>query len=798
MLYPHTKNKEAIMAELDEKVKLIAERVKGIRFDLGMSREQMAKDLGIKEEEYLELEQGKRDFGYSLLYKIAKTAGIDIAVLLDTDSMDKHYSITRKGHGLIIQRNRRKGYTYERMGSIFRDKYAEPIHCTIPYSDEALNPPYSLISHAGQEITMILSGTLKVFLDDKTEVLYPGDVLHFDSSIPHAEVAVGGQDVELFTIILNPDAWTDEKTYDSTVRESKVIADNVTNVDRVNDKTAIYNKYFEGVLGKDGILKSVKFNEEECKKFNFAFDCVDAIAAKDPDKTAMMWVANDGVTDHRYTFKEISRLSGKAANYFKSLGIAKGDKIMLVLKRHWQFWVCITALHKIGAVAIPASNQLREHDFEYRFKSSGAKGIICTPDGDTAEEAVKAAKGTDVELFVMVNGAREGWLDFDKEFMNFTSYFPRPADCAAGDDPMVMFFSSGTTAYPKMVMHSYRYALGHITTAKYWHNVDPEGLHFTISDTGWGKALWGKLYGAWLCEAPVFTFDFDKFNSDAILKMIGKYQVTTFCCPPTMLRFLVKENLAAYDLSSLTYCSTAGEALNPEVFHQWIKATGLRIMEGFGQTETTLVIANLVGSSIKMGSMGKPNPLYDVHILDPEGNECKVGETGEICAKTSESVPNGLFMCYYGSEEQTKDAWHDGYYHTGDTAFMDADGFIWYVGRTDDIIKSSGYRIGPNEIENVLMELPYILECAVTGAPDPKGVRGIVVKATIVLVKGKEATEYLKQEIQDYVKHKTAPYKYPRIVEFVDELPKSTSGKIRRVDIRKNDAKAAKDTKEEK
>jgi len=348
-----------------------------------------------------------------------------------------------------------------------------------------------------------------------------------------------------------------------------------------------------------------------------------------------------------------------------------------------------------------------------------------------------------------------------------------------------MLFTSGTTGYPRIATHSYKYALGHYPTAKHWHNVNPNGLHFTISDTGWGKALWGKLYGQWLCEAAVFTYDFDRFHSEDILPMFKKYGITTFCAPPTMYRFFIKEDLSKYDLSSIEYATTAGEALNPEVFNQFKKATGLTIMEGFGQTETTLSIANFVGSTPKIGSMGKPSPLYDVVVLDPDGNECKMGDTGEICIRTKDNVPCGLFIGYYLDEEKTNDVWHDGYYHTGDTATMDEDGYLWYVGRIDDVIKSSGYRIGPFEIESVIMELPYVLECAITPVPDE--VRGQIVKATIVLVKGTDGTDELKKEIQEYVKTHTAPYKYPRIVEFVEELPKTISGKVRRVEIRKND-----------
>ena len=535
------------------------------------------------------------------------------------------------------------------------------------------------------------------------------------------------------------------------------------------------------------MLKEIHFHNED--KFNFAFDVVDALAEKCPDKLAMLHLDAEK-RERRFTFRDMSRYSSMTANYFKSLGIGKGDRVMVVLKRHYHFWFTILALHKLGAIIIPATNLLVEHDFEYRFNAAGVKAIVCSADGDIAHQVDLAAPRCETlktKILACQNTEKhiDGWHDFNSEFKNFPDVYKRTASTACGDDPMLMFFTSGTTGYPKIAAHSHKYALGHFITAKYWHNVDPDGIHFTISDTGWGKALWGKLYGQWLCEAAVFTYDFNKFDAHDILPLFAKYNITTFCAPPTMYRFFIKEDLSKYDLSSIKYATVAGEALNPEVYQQFLNATGVKLMEGFGQTETTLSVANLVGMTPKPGSMGKPSPLYHVEILNPEGKPVAVGETGEICIDTRESVPCGLFLGYYRNEEKTKEAWHDGWYHTGDTAWKDEDGYFWYVGRIDDLIKSSGYRIGPFEIESVIMELPYVLECAVTAAPDP--IRGQVVKATIVLVKGKEKSDELKKEIQNYVKTHTAPYKYPRIVEFMDELPKTISGKIRRVELRNND-----------
>ena len=452
---------------------------------------------------------------------------------------------------------------------------------------------------------------------------------------------------------------------------------------------------------------------------------------------------------------------------------------MLVLKRHYQFWFAILGLHKLGAIVIPATNQLQAHDFEYRFEAADVSAIICTADGDVAHQVDLAqARCPMLKTKVLVGGNRDGWKNFDEEFNLFSTHFYRTEETACGDDLMLMFFTSGTTGYPKIAAHSYKYALGHFITAKHWHGVSDGSLHFTISETGWGKALWGKLYGQWLCEGAVFTYDFDRFDASVILPMFAKYNITTFCAPPTMLRMMIKQDISKYDLSSIKHMTTAGEALNPEVYRQFEKATGLQILEGFGQSESTMMIGNMTGAPHKIGSMGKPAPIYDVSLVDSDGNPVAAGQPGEIVVNLQNGVPCGLFTGYFGDPEKTAEVWHDGFYHTGDVAWRDEDGFYWYVGRVDDVIKSSGYRIGPFEIESVIMELPYVLECGVSAAPDE--IRGQVVKASIVLVPGTEPTEELKKEIQTYVKEKTAPYKYPRIVKFCESLPKTSSGKIQR------------------
>ncbi|MBE6598644.1 MAG: cupin domain-containing protein [Ruminococcaceae bacterium] len=738
----------------------------------------MAKCTGVSLEAYRELEAGNADFTFTFIYKCAARFGVDTTDLLKGESPTlEEYSITRAGGGLPIAR--RKGFQYRNMAPLFKGKIAEPFVVTARYSEEEQNKPIKLSKHEGHEYNYILSGSLKTSIDGHEEILGPGDSIYYDSSKPHGMIAHGGDCQFLAIVISNGGAaydYPDEEAEASTAPTAENTLSPLP-----EDPVAL--RFIE-CTEENGKLKKIEFKNAD--RYNFAYDTVDAIAQKTPDKLALLHL-DVNKNERRFTYRDISLLSNRAANYFESLGIKHGDTVMLVLKRHWQFWIASIALHKLGAVAIPATHMLVEHDFEYRYKAASVAAVVCTADGDTAMHAENAEKLVEQDIVkIIANGHRDGWHSFDDEFMAFPETFERRMN-ACGNETMYMLFTSGTTGYPKIAAHSFKYALGHYITARYWHNADPNGIHFTISDTGWGKALWGKLYGQWLCESCVFAYDFDKFDADDLLPLFAKYQITTFCAPPTMFRFFIKAGIENYDLSSLKHCTIAGEALNPEVFNKFKEYTGLSLMEGFGQTETTLVIANLVGDTPKPGSMGRPSPLYDVDIVDYDGRSCDVGETGEIVIRTTEAVPAGLFKGYYRNEEATKEAWHDGYYHTGDTAWRDEDGYIWYVGRVDDVIKSSGYRIGPFEIESVIMELPYVLECAITAVPDE--IRGQVVKASIVLVPGKEGSPDLVREIQTYVKEHTAPYKYPRIVEFLPELPKTISGKIRRVELRAKDAK---------
>lgn len=536
-------------------------------------------------------------------------------------------------------------------------------------------------------------------------------------------------------------------------------------------------RYVRETYDENGVLTS--FGLKYPENFNFGYDIVDDIGMNDPDRKAMVW-CNPAGEERTFTFCDIMRYSNKAANYFKSLGIKKGDMVLVVLKRHYQFWYVAPALNKLGAVMIPATHMLKKHDVDYRVNASGAKAVICTIHGDVADAFDDAQPDCPtLELKIAVGGKREGWYSFDEDIEGAEEELERTETHVS--EPLLMYFSSGTTGYPKMVMHDHKYSLAHLFTAKHWQNVDPEGVHLTIADTGWGKAVWGKLYGQWIMEACVFTYDFDAFVPSEILSLIEKYKITSLCCPPTMFRYFLKEDLDSFDLSSLKYSTIAGEPLNPDVFYGWHEKTGIWLMEGFGQTETTVTVCNIVGTKPRAGSIGKPSLLYNVDIIDPDGNSCRPGETGEIVIR-HDPHPSGMMVCYYKDEEKTNRAFSGGFYHTGDTAWRDEDGYYYYVGRNDDIIKSSGYRIGPFEVESVLVTHPAVLECAVTAAPDE--IRGAVVKASIVLNKGFEASEELKKELQEYVKKETAPYKYPRIIEFLPQLPKTINGKVRRAELR--------------
>ncbi len=647
--------------EMENSILEIAARIRELRGISGLSMEEAAKQLDLTEEALAALESGQKDFPYTFIHKCARLYGVEMTEILQGSTARlRSYTLTRHGGGEVTAQE--NGILIKDLAPKFRDKMAETYWCRYTYSDEQQHQPINLTTHKGQEFDYVLSGRMKVQIGEHTEVLEAGDTIYYNSSTPHGMIAVDGEDCVFCAVVVAGDA-AEEELQDPTAGAED------------GKEPLLIDKFVKYEEDENGCLQSISFENEDT--FNFAYDVVGALAKQKPNKLAMVHLDCNKV-ERRYTFEEMDKNASRAANYFKSLGIKKGDRVMLVLKRHYQFWFAILGLHKLGAVVIPATHQLHAYDFEYRFNAAGVSAIVCTTDDGTVEQAEEAAqKCPNVRVKIAVHGHREGWHNFDDEYSMFSSKFPRTEDTACGDDPAIMFFTSGTTGYPKMAVHAYKYALGHFTTAKFWHRIRPNDLHFTISDTGWGKALWGKLYGQWMCEAAVFVYDFNRFDAHDILPLFAKYHITTFCAPPTMYRFMIKEDLSRFDLSSIEYATTAGEALNPEVYHQFKKATGLKIHEGFGQTETTLTIANFVGMKTRIGSMGKPNPLYDVDLVDPDGNPVGVGETGEIVIHTDKQIPCGLFSGYYRDEEKTREVWHNGLYHTGDTAWRDEDGYFW-------------------------------------------------------------------------------------------------------------------------
>lgn len=525
------------------------------------------------------------------------------------------------------------------------------------------------------------------------------------------------------------------------------------------------------------------------ENFNFAFDVVDRFAREEPNREALVWT-NDAGDDRRFTFADLKKQSDACAAYFASLGIGKGDAVLLILRRRYEFWIAHLALHKLGAISCPATHLLMVKDLVYRNNAAGIKMVVTIDEADLQDRVDEAlADSPTVKKLVTIGADRKGWDNFHKGLAAASSDFPRPtgAKAAGNKDIMLLYFTSGTTGNPKMVQHDYTYPLGHIITAKYWHNVTDGGLHLTVAETGWAKAMWGKIYGQWIAGSAVFVYDMDAFVPEKLLAKVAQFRVTTFCAPPTIYRYMIKEDLKKYDLSALRYCTIAGEPLNPEVYNKFLELTGLKLFEAYGQTELTIVLGNFTGMEPKPGSMGKPSPGYVLDIVRPDGTSCDTGETGEIIIRIDGGKPFGMYAGYYKDDELTAKAFAGGIYHTGDTAWKDEDGFYWFVGRNDDMIKSSGYRIGPFEVESALLTHPAVLECAITAVPDPD--RGQIVKATVVLTKNYTASDQLVKELQDHVKHATAPYKYPRIIEFVKELPKTISGKIRRVEIREGDTK---------
>ncbi|MBR0388190.1 MAG: AMP-binding protein, partial [Clostridia bacterium] len=613
---------------LNFKIQEMAHRIRELREIENYTIAEMAMKTGVSEQEYIDCELGRSDLNFAFLYRCALAFGVDVSEIIEGSRPNLNsFTVTRRGQGQRIEEAH--DMVYYNLAASFRNRIAEPLYVHAEYSPEAEHEDIKLTSHQGQELDIVIEGQLKVQVGEHISVLNPGDSIYYDSGTPHGMTASGGRDCLFYAIVLNP---TGEPIPELTP-EKITSGPSLQEFPAENGRTRVWHRFADVVKDENGTPTKITFKNTE--KFNFAFDVMDAIAEEVPNKLAMLHLDRNK-QEHRFTFRDIHRASNRCANYFKALGIKKGDRVMLVLKRHYQFWFAILGLEKIGAIAIPATAQLQEHDFEYRFNAAGVKAILCTADGDTANQAeLAAANAPSLELKLIVNGTREGWHPFDEEYLMYSTHYNRPDDAACGEDLMLMYFTSGTTGYPKIAAHSFTHPLGHLHTAKYWHCVNPNGLHLTISDTGWAKAGWGKIYGQWLCEAAIFVYDFDRFDAADILPLFAKYHITTFCAPPTMYRMLIKQDLSKYDLSSVTHASSAGEALNPEVYRQVEKQTGLQVMEGFGQSESTMIIGNLAGADHKLGSMGKVTPIYQVSLLDPDGNPVPTGTPGEICIDIS-------------------------------------------------------------------------------------------------------------------------------------------------------------------
>ena len=649
-------------ADAAMKLKEMAARIREMREIIGYTTEQMAEATGVTVAEYESVEAAATDPTFNFLHQCAITFGVDINALLEGHSAHlSGYEVTRAGQGPVTATE--SHMTIRNQAAMFKDRLGTPYWVTYRYDEKLMDQPIATTTHAGHEFDIVLKGSMKIRVGDHVELLNEGDSIYYKSSTPHGMIAATPAGVTFLAMVMAGEDG-DSHLGLETIRPK-------------TDKTPLCVDRFLDVLEDErGCLQHIRFKDDD--HFNFAFDVVDAIAAKYPEKLALLHVS-DHMTERRFTFKDISETANQIANYFLSLGIGRGDKVMLVMKRHYQFWPTILALHKIGAVVIPAVSQLLQHDFSYRFKAADVKALVCTADGDVAHQAELAMEelGATGIIKMIVNGERAGWRSFDREYVGFTRVFGRRPDSPCGSDPMLMFFTSGTTGYPKMALHSYKYALGHYVTAKYWHQVERDGLHFTISETGWAKASWGKLYGQWMCEGALFVYDFERFHADKILPMFAQYKITTFCAPPTMDRMLIKEDISKYDFSSVHHATTAGEALNPEVFTQFKKATGLSIYEGFGQTETTCALGVLLGDELRPGSMGKPVPDYDIDLVDENGNSVPPGEHGEIVVRTPRENPHpGIFIGYYKDEAKTAEAWRFGMYHTCDLAWKDEDPYL--------------------------------------------------------------------------------------------------------------------------
>ncbi|MDD5832194.1 MAG: AMP-binding protein [Clostridiales bacterium] len=742
----------------------IRRRIRDLRHIHNFTKEYMAGILSISAEDYSAFENGEHELNYAFLYTCSQVFNVDINELIEGAVPNlSSYSVNRGGDTGTV--SRANGMTVHNLASKFRNRMVEPLIVTVEYDPEKENLPIEVSSHIGQEFDYILSGSLKIRIGEHTEVLNAGDTIFYDSSAPHGMIASGGKDCVFLAAMVSPE------DIDFSKARTQVP---VLTATRETGRRRVWEDFVSPKESGSGVLESIFFKNSD--RFNFAFDIVDRIADTEPDKTALVHL-DEGLTERRFTFKDIKKKSGRAANYLASLGIKKGDRVMLVLRRSYHFWIIITALQKIGAVAVPVIDQLLEKDYLYRFRAAGISAVIACGDSFITGQIDSAASRYGRSLIKIAAGsAPDGWYDFDTEYDRMSARFLRSRDSACGSDPLMMIFQSYSDGMPKATCFDCRYPLAHFVTGYYWNCNEPDTLSFCLSDTAWAKALWGKLFGPWICESGVFAYDFRKIKPSDLLKLIERYRIASFTAPGSMFRALLHEDLKSFDLSSLKHVCSVGDNLSAEVFNHFRKETGLSIMTGYGLTETSLLLGSFIGMTPKAGAVGKVNPIFDIRLLDTELNEVETGEPGEICISISQGMPIGLMTGYYNSPDSNAKVFAGGYFHTGDLAWKDEDGYFWPIGRVDDVIKCSGYRIGPYEVESVIMELPYVKECGVSAVPDE--IRGQVVKASVVLIDDKEPSDDLKEEIQNYVKTHTAAYRYPRIVEFRSELPKTANGTV--------------------
>ena len=748
---------------IDMRSKEIRDRIRDLRESHDYSIEYMANANNIPASVYTAYESGEKPLNYAFIYTCAQVFNIDINELIQGGVPDiSTFAVTRAGEG-VESRNEAHHMLVSNLAPKFRNRMVEPLLVTAEYDPANETAPIELTTHIGQEFDYILEGKLRYQIGEDTCILSAGDTMFFDSSIPHGMVAVGGKFCRFLAAMVSP-----EDIDFSTVRSSQR-----TDTSDVSETKNIWEDYVEVEESADGSPVSVSFKNTDT--FNFSYDIVDKLADIYPDRLALVHISSDR-TERRFTFKDIKKKSGRAANYLTSLGIKKGDRVMLVMRRSWQFWPIMIALGKIGAIAVPVTWQLNPKDYHYRFRNARINAIIACNDSEILDKIDEAASKYGRSLVkISVDGAKEGWCDFDSGYDKMSARFLRSGDSSCGTDPMLMIFQSYSDDMAQPCCFDCRYPLASFVSAKYWNNIEPGSLSLAVSDTAWAKALWGKLYGPWMCGAGVFVYDFRTLRLADMMNYITDYKISSLTAPASMLRAMLNEDISHFDLSALKTVCNIGEDLDPDIFHIFHDVAGMDLRNGYGQAETSLLTGDFNGREPVAGSIGTANPMYEIRLLDRNGQEVEIGEPGEICVSVKDS-PIGITSELYRKPELTAKLIRDGWLHTGDLAWRDEDGYFWSIGRIDDIIKCAGYRIAPAEVEDTLLELPYILECGVTGVPDQT--RGQIVKASIVLIPEKDPSEDLKTEIQEYVRNNTASYRYPRIVEFRTELPKDRSGKV--------------------